>query len=271
MTKKVYFQNSTNGSPSYTAKEFTSVLGSFITDGVFVVDGTAGLAVSFAPTSSKDAVSVSIAPGKACIDGQVLVVDAVEQLDIGPATGAVQKFKVQVYTDTSTGEMSIEAIEEDIEAEAETTKKITPLALVTVNPKSSKKIDSVKDERVFVENIMNHANLNTFIQPLIDGYEQVQAGYEAIASGASGSGVQTLGVQTITGLQAGTHTYTPPTGCALAFVEYEVFLNGRQYNGDLISVNTHTSTITISTEVAGENSATVVLYYPQKQEQVVTE
>ena len=261
---KIYFQNSTNGSPSYTSAEFTDVLGGFLTDGV-LIDGTAGLSCHFASTSTKDNVKVAVSAGKACIGGSLLYLDALETLTIGPATGETKAYLIQVYK-TKDGDMGIEAVDTDIPATQSDTKATTPLAVAVVNPKNSNVIDKVIDKRIYVSNVLESMTTESVLAPLQACYDTLATAYTDITSQIqSGAPVATLGMQTVTAT-AGATSFTVPDGVIKSMITSEVYLNGRLYTGNLVTVNTTECTIIVPETVTAPNTVKVVLFYPKASE-----
>lgn len=261
---KIYFQNSINGAPSYTSDEFTDVLGMFLTDGV-LIDGTAGLACTFATTSTKESVKIAISAGKACIGGSILYLDAQETLTIGSATGETKAYLVQVYK-TSAGEMGIEAVDTDVPEAQTDTKTTTPLAVVVVNPKNSATPDKVIDKRLYVSNVLENLTTDSVLAPLQADYDALAKDYTGLAGQIeSGAPVATLGMQTVTATACVT-SFTVPDGVIKSLITSEVYLNGRLYSGNLVTVNTTTCTITVSETVTQPNTVKVVLFYPKASE-----
>lgn len=85
MSNKVYFLNSVNNEPSYTAEDFTNYFGHFVSDGIVIDNKTgAGFACSFAPDSSPENVKVIVKPGTYIDSGRALVFSEAETLSLGP-------------------------------------------------------------------------------------------------------------------------------------------------------------------------------------------
>ncbi len=261
---KIYFQNSINGAPSYTSTEFTDVLGTFLTDGV-LIDGTAGLACTFATTSTKESVKIAISAGKACIGGSILYLDALETLTIGPATGETKAYLIQVYK-TTDGEMGIEAVDTDIPATQPDTKATTPLAVAVVNPKNSNMIDKIIDKRIYVSNVLESMTTESVLAPLQACYDTLATAYTGLAGQIqSGAPVATLGMQTVTAT-AGVTSFTVPDGVIKSLISAEVYLNGRMYSGPLVTVSTTACTVTVAETVTAPNTVKVILFYPKASE-----
>ena len=55
-------------------------------------------------------------------------------------------------------------------------------------------------------------------------------------------------------------------GVIKSMITSEIYLNGRLYSGNLVTVNTTTCTITVSETVTQPNTVKVVLFYPKASE-----
>ena len=154
---KVYFLNSVNNEPSYTAEDFTHYFGHFLSDGIVIDHKTgAGFACSFAPDSSPENVKVIVKPGTYIDSGRAFVFSEAETLSLGaiPADSYLQK-SINISYNQTTNELSYSIEDNDVWLGDGLPKTI---AYVKAWPASSKvlknKIVDYRDKIGYVSNIL---------------------------------------------------------------------------------------------------------------------
>ena len=266
MTAKIYFQNSVNGVPSYTAEDFSNFFGHFVSNGIlYDKESGAGFATSFASDSTKDAVKVVVQPGTVCTGGKMLVFTEVKTISLGAVGGQAISRYISVVYDTAQKTVTLSA------TETEPTKSETtfPIAKITVYPKAlSAYTDIIEDLRQstgYVLGILEDTmTYETILDTAYDNVDTLISEYKALAQKVEETGSATiLSIynQTITpsDLTSGTVSLDLPE-TATAVLGYDLYLNGRIYTGNKITVNTTTKTVSFSKFPAG-NEVIVVVFY----------
>lgn len=273
MSSKIYFQNAVDGTPSYTAEDFSSIFGAYLTNGIVCGQEGAGFACTFSPTSTKEAVSVIVQPGAVCTDGKLCVFDEAETVSIGAVGGETLIRWISVVYNLTTKSVALETQT----SEPTATASIFPLAKITVYPKSqSAKIDTIEDLRQttgYVSGILSTAK--TYGSILSTAYGNITTltdAYEDLASQVAETGtVITVGMtaQTLTAedFPSGTATITVPEGGSI--LGYELYLNGRAYTGPSITVSTADGKVSCQ-KMTGQNNIIIVIFYGTAGGQVLT-
>ena len=266
MTTKIYFQNSVSGEPSYTAEDFSKFFGHFVSNGIlYDKDDGAGFATSFASDSTKDSVKVSVQPGAVCTGGKMLVFTEAETLSVGTVGGQALVRYISVVYNTQQKTVALSA------TETEPTKSETcfPIAKITVYPKAlSAYTDIIEDLRQSTGYVFGILETSTTYETILDtAYDNVNTliqEYQALAQKVDETGSATIlsiYSQTITptDLTNGSVSLDLPE-TATAILWYDLYLNGRLYTGDKITVNTATKTVNFSKFPAGNDVIIIVFY-----------
>lgn len=266
MTTKIFFQNSVDGKPSYTAEDFSEFFGHFVSNGIlYDKESGAGFATSFASESTKDSVKVIVQPGTVCTGGKMLVFTEAETISIGAVGGQALIRYISVVYDTTQKTVSLSATE-TVPAKSET---CYPIAKITVYPKAlSAYTDIIEDLRQSTGYVLGILEDTTTYETILDtAYNNVStliSEYHDLAQKVDETGSATI-------LSIYTQTITPSDltdgAVSLALPEtastilgYELYLNGRTYSGDKITVNATTKTVNFSKFPAG-NEAIIIVFY----------
>ena len=266
MTTKIYFQNSVSGEPSYTAEDFSKFFGHFVSNGIlYDKDDGAGFATSFASDSTKDSVKVIVQPGAVCTGGKMLVFTEAETISLGAVGGQAIIRYISVVYDTTQKTVALSS------TETEPTKSETcyPIAKITVYPKAlSAYTDIIEDLRQSTGYVLGILEDTTTYETILDtAYNNVStliSEYHDLAQKVDETGSATI-------LSIYTQTITPSDltdgAVSLALPEtastilgYELYLNGRTYSGDKITVNATTKTVNFSKFPAG-NEVIIIVFY----------
>lgn len=167
MSNKVYFVNSVNNEPSYTAEDFTNYFGHFLSDGIVIDHKTgAGFACSFAPDSSPEDVKVIVKPGTYIKSGRAFVFSEAETLSLGaiPNDSYLQK-SINISYSSTTKELSY-SIDDHVWTGDGFPKTIADVKAWPASSKALKnKIIDYRDNVGYISNILKPAeNYKTILE-----------------------------------------------------------------------------------------------------------
>ena len=266
MTRKIFFQNSVNGQPSYTAEDFSAFFGNFVSNGILFNRTTgAGLSVSFAPESTKDDIKVIVQPGAICSNGKIGVFTEAEIIDLGAVGGELLTVYVSVVYNIDQKEIGFDTSS----TKPTNSDKVFPIAKIKVYPKSMSRytdmVEDLRQETGYVDGILTdtrthetildtaYGNINTLISQYKDLAQQVEDTGTATSIALHS---QTVGASDL--VDGEVLLTIPPT--AKSIIGYDIYLNGRLYTGNTISVDIAQKKAKF-TKLTDGNSAIINVFY----------
>lgn len=266
---KVYFLNSVNNEPSYTAEDFTNYFGHFLSDGIVIDHKTgAGFSCSFAPDSSPENVKVIVKPGTYIDSGRAFVFSEAETLSLGaiPNDSYLNK-SINISYNQETGELSYFIGDNVTYSGYHLTKTI---ALVKAWPKSSKisknKIIDYRGNIGYVSNILKPTeNYRTILDTIYNNVDSlIETIYDTVETATTTGVFYTTNIfhQKLTATDFTDNQAILSISDSKQIYHADLYLNGRPLSATgIFTFDKITKKITTTRALSTYDTLDVVIFY----------
>lgn len=279
MAQKIFFQNASNGEPTYSAEDFSQVFGNLVSNGVFATR----TGISFTTKLQGNALIVS--SGSACLNGFIYTTDELTTLEI-PDADATQwtRHGICLDLDTSTLEWNLHT---DLlgqydtkptfaQATTEAPEGTERLVLATLDIPSATETqlytltDTTQDRSIcgIVSWVCGEIDLwESYSAYVSDLYQYTDKLNDEITEIVNAANPTSLHIERLD-ITETEQTYTLPEGIYSNATSYEIYVNGAlKQDTDLVTVTNDNGFFTITSDeraITEPNSVSVLIFYPSE-------